>query len=71
MGSFFLPGDAIAGVGPDRFVAYTATVWRHHRVQDRERYPVFRFGSPVFRWSVTQDRPCDLEYDSGQRDSAA
>src|SRR4029077_20157905 len=43
-----LPGTRPRASARTACVPYTATVWRDHRVQDREHYPVLRSGSPVF-----------------------
>src|SRR6476660_7544721 len=43
-----LPGTRPRASARTACVPYTATLWREHRVQDREHYPVLRSGSPVF-----------------------
>src|SRR5205823_6871148 len=43
-----LPGTRPRDSARTACVPYTATLWRGHRVQDREHYPVSRSGSLVF-----------------------
>src|ERR1700748_3670333 len=43
-----LPGTRPRASARTACVPYTATLWREHRVQDREHYPVLRSGSLVF-----------------------
>jgi hypothetical protein len=62
-----LPGTRPRASARTACVPYTATLWREHRVQDREHYPVSRSGSLVFAGQASSAararRGCDESSD--------